>query len=298
MSVIVHLLLFILIISLLGCTGGRSNNEGDANYLRGTIGVEPRFLRGNPPAVVYDGDSFDIVMELYNKGTDPTVVDFYFSGYDPYLFLFDRPNGRITMDTARTQYNTEGGYEVAQSSVVVNLPPKTDSFSQPINGVICYEYRTTADAEICIDPEPNRGDENDVCQATSATGLSGGQGAPVAITSVEQEPQPGKTRFKISVSNVGGGSVLDPAVVGNCQDPRFNIRDYDKIYVECVSIGSGGCLPCEPNNPLLITGGKGYFFCKADGLTSLNAYKTILKIDLRYGYKDSIQTNIIVKPSE
>jgi len=294
--------LFILLILTVfsGCTSGSgSNNDGDINYLRGTQGIEHQFLRGSPPNNVYNGDTFGVGLELMNKGVTPALVYYFFTGFDPYVFAFDHSFGSIMMNDARTQYNFEGGYDIVEALVTVYTPPESDSFTQPIKAIVCYDYETKVEAPICIDPQPNKGDTDDVCQAGPGE-VGGGQGAPVAVTSITQEAQPWKTRFKVTVSNVGGGQVLDHSITPYCIDPHNRQMEYDRVYIECVWLGNEqACLPCEPN-PVLIRDGGGTFYCRHDmiGTTTWNAYKTLLNMRLSYGYKNTIEKTILVKPSD
>ena len=90
MSKKIFLQIIVLIVALLvftGCRGGAgfggAREDGDEHYMTGTQGIVLNFLRGSPPAVIYDTDNFDLALELRNKGTSTTTVDYYFTGYDP-----------------------------------------------------------------------------------------------------------------------------------------------------------------------------------------------------------------------
>lgn len=128
----------------------------------------------------------------------------------------------------------------------------------------------------------------------------GSQGAPVAINDVAVEAQPGKTRFKIFVSNVGGGDVLRDGAdtLDRCSPYDATGLDYDDVdyvHVDEVVLGdasiTGTCRPLENGFLRLRTSGSGFMICEVDGLTG-PAYKTPLRVTLSYNYRDTISKYI------
>lgn len=315
---ILMVLLVVFSVSLLGCGSVQRDYEGDINYKTGTEGVYMKFMDNLPPNVVYDGDIFNIGIEMWNKGTeDVSQGVFYLSGFDRSIIMNSRhsnmPNQRADVvqilddsqgqpfsfvgeGQKRTQYNREGGYMQYLFTGSVVLPQNTARLSVPIRIDACYLYNTEASISICLDPQPWKTDYEKACRAGTFAG-TGSQGAPLAVTSIEQESVKGgrSLRIKVTVSNSGGGTLLDPdyALV-NCPT-YFNPLDINKARLEEVSIGGQrvSTANCKPTLINFGNSGTGYFYCEDIPIMQQdNSYMTTLNIKLRYGYKTGIQKTV------
>ena len=59
----------------------------------------------------------------------------------------------------------------------------------------------------------------------------GTQGAPVAVTSVEETVSRDRVQFKVYISNVGGGDVIDPlAPILECHT-ALETEEVDKVEI-------------------------------------------------------------------
>ena len=91
----------------------------------------------------------------------------------------------------------------------VNVPFGADKYSPEILVTACYRYKTIADPKVCIDPNPFRAvQERKVCEVRDQS-LGGGQGAPVAVTKIEEQVGSDKIHFRIFIQNVGDGEVIE-----------------------------------------------------------------------------------------
>ena len=128
-------------------------------------------------------------------------------------------------------YNIEGGLgNVEFKSGSIALPTGVDRYNPPLVATACYEYKTLASPEVCVDPGfYELTSEQKACQVQDF-GLSGGQGAPVAVTFVNVDMVGSKVVFEIDVANVGGGRVVSPRAslakcpIGLRYDDFFKIR--------------------------------------------------------------------------
>ena len=277
-----------LAVLLVGCAAG-GEEPSRAEWKIGTQALEMNFLEGTPPPVIYDGDPVDISLELWNRGASPLVGDLYLTGFDESIFtgISKRPHP-ISIQDSRTRYNTEGGYDNFRVSGRLIMPDSSDTFTTNIKAVACYFYETIADVQVCIDPEPNRRDTStDACQARDVS-VGGGQAAPVAVTRVEVEPTPGRTIFRITLRNVGGGTILNENVVDDCLDSNVVFADTNWLYIESVRLGLNDFLQCEPQNPVRVSGGQAVISCVADGLKGTSSYSSVLTIEASYGYREDI----------
>jgi hypothetical protein len=190
---------------------------------------------------------------------------------------------------------------------IVDWPPGLDQTTQKLLLTSCYQYTTFADPVVCIDPEPES-DNYKVCRPYAKT-WGGGNGAPVAITSVEQENTPRKVIFHINVRNIGTGTVYDPGQLEKCSPyypGRTTQSDLNVVYLGDVRIGQVG---------LRNTGGLGGMTCYPEiirldpntrsGSTTCtypieyaqlkSAYETPLVVELWYGYSQTQQRDIYIK---
>jgi len=286
--------LLILLVFLVSSCRGAERDITDRDWRVGTRAIEMNFIPGGPPRIAYDDDPFEIAVEIWNRGAAPLVGDLYLTGFDEDIFsgISKRPL-RISIDEHRTRFNSEGGYDVARQSGRIFLPQGVDVFSETrIVAEACYIYETQTDVPICIDPEPNKRDfASDACRPRDVS-VGGGQAAPVAITNVRVEATPQKTIFRITIKNVGPGTVLDQTIVDDCLDPDITFPFTNWVDIESVRLGLDDFLQCETPNPVRLVNGVGRISCFADNLQGGTAYSTPLNVILTYGYRESIQVPI------
>ena len=177
-------------------------------------------------------------------------------------------------------------------------PPGLDEYPVTLLLTNCYGYVTYASPLMCIDPRP-MSEQTKVCRAKTITMSS--QGAPVAVTKVEQENTAKKAIFTIYVKNVGGGEIINwgqlercsPYFPGDLQSKHknvlqaFNVRIEDTL-LECNA--NGGIFRLDEN-------GEGSIMCTYElEYTNLQtAYTTPLIVEFWYGYQETESKNIMFK---
>jgi hypothetical protein len=240
-----------------------------------------------------------------------------FSGLD-----FRRNYGREFLLVGNT-YELPGG-EVAYfdyNGVVRGWPPGLDQYTAKLQLTSCYQYTTFADPIVCIDPDPYA-DVRKVCYPQSRT-WNGGNGAPVAITSVEQENTPRYVIFRLNVKNIGTGTVYDPGSLEKCSPyypGRASPNDKNVVYLGDVRIGNVGLInsggfgtsgtlnggmpggmECNPRVIRLDPNTKaGTTTCKypIQFAQIKSGYQTPLVVELWYGYSQTIERPFIIKRVE
>jgi hypothetical protein len=207
----------------------------------------------------------------------------------------------------RNNDNPAGGMEVIQfPATILQLPASLEEFPQPITVTSCFDYTTHATAMVCIDPQPYSNVVK-TCKATNIVSLAGGQGAPVAITSIEQKPAKGRTTFVINVhhNRQNAGDILydyfslykcDPAA-----DQIVKSTDLNVVYIGYVYLSNeiDITMNCLPNQMIrLDASGNGQITCSLDypaGMAPTGAYTAPLEVELWYGYSKSISRNVIIR---
>jgi hypothetical protein len=322
------MLLVLLIVILSGCnkfgptdkTKGELITPSQAELHKGTEGLSMEFVKGQPPSGVWEGESFPITVKIQNNGA------------------YNIQNGRMKMTgnlyfvpefesdisssfdlEGKSQFNPEGefSFEKYQATAGTVDEDKTDSFFI----VACYPYKTIASASICINPRVISAEDSAApsgeCKSGSIS-LSGGQGAPVAVTSIDEELTPlGENEIrlilKIHISNLGKGKVVkndaysndcegvallpDDAGVINVRSVSFSSYrlDSNEYSVKCQNLKSDNTFALDPS-------GKFTLECYADldlGFIGATAFTTPLNVELDYGYSQlSESKSIIIKNSD
>jgi len=315
----------ILLFLISGCSGKKDVKKSIEELNTGTQGVVINFLPNNPPATVHaDQRQFDIVLELSNKGVYPqqedTISNFgkvYLSGYDQNILDVQQKSFDLKLPEllGKSLINLNGGSQLVTFKVTDIKNLNVEKYDPTLLATACYNYITSAGPSVCIDPDPySTISQKKVCEAQDIA-LSN-QGAPIAITKIEEEASAQKTQFKITIKNVGGGDVLRPQATGSSSiekcDPfgtsRISRDDVDRVSLEEVSVGDKSleCWPFAEGSVKSATGivrlinNEGSMICElnkesdkyAGGST---AYTTPLKIRFGYVYKSTSQRKIEIR---
>jgi len=297
---IIVLLLLSSVVLAMGCTTSNEPNMPD-EYHVGTDGLELNFLSGTPPRKIFEGDDLTIVVEITNIGAYPSGDSgdnfdgrLFIGGYDA-SYVPMSPTS-IQLDSGlygKDQYNSDGTFDTETfEASSVSLPEETDLYEPTLQVTACYSYKTYASPVVCIDPDPYSSElEDEVCQVRDQT-LSGGQGAPVAVTRVEESVTKDNVKFKIFFRNVGNGYVVDSGYIdSDCPDTdRDNL---DKVDVSVRMSNAQGS--CRPDNPVRLVNGQGFVVCDfPKPAESVAAYTTPLQVELDYGYSTAIEKKVTI----
>jgi len=184
---------------------------------------------------------------------------------------------------------------------ILHWPQGLDQTYQSFMITNCYMYTTYAAPVVCIDPAPYS-ENAKVCTPKSYTATNG-QGAPVAVTLIEQENTPRQSIFTIHIKNTGGGQVFDPGRLEKCSPyspARVTSDDLNVVYVGDVRVsGDLMRLKCTPNDFVRLDPktGTGIVTCAYEipyaGIKS--AYQAPLVLELWYGYSKTIEKRVLIK---
>jgi hypothetical protein len=273
-------------------SGGRYNNAFDLSRLFGQENF--RYTNaGEQWQIKFNNPNIDL--DYANRG--PLFFSLY-QGLD-----FTRTFGIDYLIQGDT-YEYPGGEKsfVTFEGDIVNWPAGLDETTQHFMITNCYLYTTYAAPVVCMDPSPYS-EGKKVCTPSPVT-FTKGQGAPVAITRIEQENTPRQSIFTIHVKNVAQGTVYDPGKIEMCSPyfpGRVTSEDINLVIVGDVRVsGDPNPLRCNPTDRTLRLNsrtGEGVITCVYDmPLTGLkSAYQTPLVVELRYGYSDTIQKDVLIK---
>jgi len=258
------------------------------------------FVANLPPPRLYDNQPLDVLIQVENRGTsDISDAMLYLSGFDPAIVTGISSGQRIPLLEGRGPFMPRGAIDaISFKGRISSLAgQRIDKYTPTILATACYSYETVATAQVCIDPNPFAATRQQKVCTPAPVGM-GSQGAPVAVTNVEVEPAPGKTRFRIGIQIVGGGSVFKRQAMSKCSPYSAGLGFDDVDYVEVVDVSvSGVSIECRPVDQglLRLTNGQGQLFCETTRLTQQTAYLTPLNIILRYGYQQSMVIPIEIR---
>jgi len=300
----------LLLLFSFGCS--QKTGETNVDYRKGTEGIVMNFMEDMPPTQMYDNMPIELVVELRNKGAYPQpnpvtgwainvinpntkgVGTLYLSGFENKLITGMPKQIHIPELEGKNPYNLEGGFNtVSFRGNIINFDSRDiDNYNANFLVTSCYNYETLASETVCIDPEPySTKQKTRVCTIPPSYSLSGGQGAPVAVTKVEEIVLSNKIQFKIYIKNLGNGKVIDKNRLNIDCPYSLDYTNLDKVYVS--GKVSSYSLSCRPNNPIMLINGVGSVICTIPKpAMSKSAYTTPLQIKLEYGYTSSIQRGV------
>lgn len=338
--------LFVSIIFLISSCGSKSPTTAKEDVRTGTEGISMNFLPNNPPDKIHADNAgtnnFDVILEIRNKGAYPQPEDLvanslggpagkiYLSGYDPYIMELTPKSGfsaagtdlnKLALD-GKSTINPSGGQDLLafQGRIPDYGKLTTDIYNINLLATVCYQYQTVVGPTVCIDPDPfTTISQKKVCAVNGITLSS--QGAPIAITRIDEEAFDQRTQFKITFKNVGGGDVIKKESLPKC-DPygkgesasatslssnKIERDDLDKVYLDYVKIADRP-ITCGPfidgtvkgsSGLVRMINGEGFIICelqksKGEYSQTNTAYTTPMVMKLSYGYRTTIQRTLQV----
>lgn len=247
-------------------------------YHKGTDGLVMEFLQNAPPDEVWENSEFSVGIELKNKGAWPiesgSVV---ISGFVPDYISIEPLEKTIDLQGKSPGY-PEGDYSVINFRAKnINIPKGSKEYTDSIIARAYYDYQTDATVDVCINPfiYSYVKTRETVCEIRDIS-VSGGQGAPVAITSVKEKISPPNegmsVEFLIEIKNVGPGEVLG------------------KVRLEGAKLANR-LISCSPQL-LDMKKGEKTIRCKTTIDKEKGAYLAPLSLSLSYTYTSKINKKI------
>lgn len=323
-------ILIILILIGAGCRSTRTDEPEEVNYRTGTEGLAIRFPTDTPTQVYERDKDVRFIVEVRNRGAFPQSEEIdefrgklWIGGYDDKILkIFPRLGSSVEfgVDLVREElegkspYNRDGGYSAVEFQMDVgDLPDGMPYYRPRIIVTTSYLYKTLANPIICVDPEPRSTRIREkVCEISDYAGVGtgggsgkggsvgaglGSQGAPIAVTRVEEDVTTNDILFKIYIQNVGQGLVILESDIDQNPNEGYDWRDMNLVRVEDIKVGNIRMTECRPSigRDVQLIEDKGYIFCRLDkSVAEGKAYVTPLNIVLSYGYTTSEEKEIEV----
>ncbi len=295
------------LIFLAGCGSISSGSGGDdlsEDTTTGIEGIELSFLEGAPPKEVYGGANFDVFVDVHNKGVNSIERGtIRMSGLSP-RFRIDPGAQEIGEILGRAIY-PGGEFKTMEWTVDMLGSTTRRDISETLNAQVCYEGSVISEVEVCVRPRPGSPGLIEGGCNIGKKSISGGQGGPIAITSlteqiVKQSSGDNELVFFIDIKDVGGGNVVDKD--GSFDKCLFSARDKQEatVGIEEASLVGLGSLECESirgrRGELAMFNGKGRLICRTTQPVPNDAHYSVdLYMKLNYGYVDSANARFTLK---
>jgi hypothetical protein len=241
--------------------------------------------------VGYNGNLFNVMGYGQYLMALTSGIDFASWGGSEFALHGDNPDfpgGDIDYKSFKVQMWTQ--WPAGQDYVRVPYQLKT-----------CYAYTTFVAPMICVDPNPYS-EEEKVCRSETYT-WGGSQGAPVAVTRLEQVNTGSEVLLDFTIRNVGRGRVWDVGKLAACS-PYYPGRGtgnmHNVVYLGPAYIGNTR-IDCSrwPSVRLDPNTGEARFTCRypfSQGAADIGSgYATPLKMELWYGYEEIIPGTLTLR---
>lgn len=282
MKKIFYIIIFFVLIA--GCSKDDKINPVESiDFHKGTEGLSMEIVKDLPPEDIWKNSEFTIGIRLQNKGpSDIKSGEIVLSGLDPKYSELEEYQQSFRLSGRSYEY-PEGDQEIIKFNVKnIGVPIGSNEYTAAFTARAYYDYETEASANVCINPDIySYGKVDDVCE-NKEIALSGGQGAPVAVTKIQERISPLsesygsiEVEFKIELENLGAGEVVKKVVVDDVL--LVNKRLSCNLQEIEVKKGKKSSIICETN---------------LDGIE--NAYTSSLIIRLSYEYTQKIDKSLKV----
>ncbi|HII16520.1 TPA: hypothetical protein HA361_01275 [Candidatus Woesearchaeota archaeon] len=306
----------IAILILSGCSRGSSDPDRYPLFRTGTQGLDFQFSPRTPDKFFTSSlEPFQpMILEVRNRGAFPQddergefIGYLWPGGYDDSILTIEpryitlRASDLSGDLEGKSPINGEGGIQFFDFDVgIFGLPQGVYNIRMPIIFTGVYRYRTISSEDVCIDPNPYSDDRDKVCDISRYGSIKGGgsQGAPVAVTYIEEDVVSDGVLFRITVRNVGGGKVIPWEDISPALNPHTFEYGYDeenRVGITSVFVGNLPVDACTPRigERVRLINGEGRIICKMSTLRmGTGAFTSPLNIVLDYGYMSSIRKDI------
>ncbi len=296
-------LCLVLVLVAGGCSkgGGPSVSITEEDIHRGKEGLLIEFGKNMPPSLVYEEDMFPIGIELENAGASDITKGYLLLNLEEDNMDLEKGHIKETFKIeGKSIENPYGDSEVLNYMVRAKpLGSETETITSNVIATLCYKYNTRFGESVCVDTDfYNRKNAVKACGAEDES-FSSGQGAPVSVVKVEskmlEESGDVKPMFIVHVRNDGDGQVINPTIISEVCSSRV-VKHEDINYIEVSAYLGEEELVCRPS-PLKLREKEDIVRCSLEqGIDKdVPSYKSLLTVDLEYGYSETISKQVEIR---
>lgn len=299
----------IILIFLIGCTGGGEQIEITSPFIGGTTGVVASFV--DLRTEVFDGgrDPFDIVISLENKGEAKVAkenVRVKLSGINPAEFgkleeeLTAMPNDDLAKTMKDAQENILPGPPVFIEFRELNhiTPITGGQIDLPLRANLCYLYNTKAVSKICVRENILNPAAGGICEISETKPLFN-SGGPIQFANFKESARArDKIGFSFEVINSGNGDVYGKGTMCDTTERKNKDSVYVKVDtnlpgLSCTGLDTSGRIA---EGYITLFDGKKIVTCTQSIITTTD-FEQLVILEAEYDYEEYMQTTITVKSS-
>lgn len=293
-------IILLLILTSCGIISQKKEQIKIPGVHEGTKGIVLSFLPNAPPSEIYEDKFFDIMVDIQNKGAADINNGMLVIGVEEQqISLESTGDERFDLD-GKSIYNPEGNREIKEfRAKTKKILPGIESYETAITATACYPYKTEATSLVCIDTDLAGRIKTKPCR-TRTIAMPGGQGAPIAITSVEPKMMPHEDiekvqpEFQIKIQNLGAGQAMTrEKVFDACTGQALGTETWNRLQVRAQL--SENPLTCIPET-VKLTQDTTVICTLEEGISKTQGtYTAPLSIEADYGYLDRAVKQINIK---
>ncbi len=282
------ILVFLSLFLLSGCGTGQESVL-DYNFKQGIAELNINLFENAPPSEIYPDSEFKFIVELDNQAAyDATDGTVRIVGLDPKYFIVSPTEQSFNSLLGRSLAVPAGekSLDIQFTGHSQRLFEGADSYSQNYFLITKYNSQMDFTDTVCINPSLYR-TYNPGCEMESRKSY-GGQGAPVAVTRMDELVTPGSgaaAEFRFQIRNEGLGQVghlnLNDARLGN-----------EQLFCQFIGSKDPKSVIIGLDNPEVL------LVCKKP-LRELNAFTTTISLSFSYDYEvqQEMQLTISANPN-
>ena len=275
-------ILVFVILFIIGCGGGESGTA--TNFKQGVGELQFKSLPNAPPERIYQGSGFKIILEASNHAAyDLKDVEVSIVGLNEKYFALTNRQHVIPLMVGKSLLTPIGDVQFlefsgASNMLFENANEYTGNYFLKAKYHSIMEFGDT----VCI--QPSLYDVADAGCKVQERKSYGGQGAPLAVTDIEEIIYPsgagGEVEFRIKLANRGNGMVksivLGKANLGS-EEMECEFKGKDVSVAEGTVYTQKSVVLKEENQEALV-------ICKTF-LKDQSSYTTTLGVDFGYEYE-------------
>jgi len=230
---------FILSLMLSACVNIGGNNSTTPKYNTGygflTVDIKP-IMPGNVIYIDSLQQNVNVLAQVYNDMYMPANnVQIKATNYNNNAISLDSFNSITDSQKTLQGYTQDYGARdmgVLQASVIARTV-RNQPYAANINFFACADAKTLYSGTVCLAPADASQKYEKTCTPGSQS-VTGGQGAPIAVTSIKTLDAASTVTFIITVVNKGNGLVYRKGTQDSCtyisqQDAGYLTMDYLKV---------------------------------------------------------------------
>jgi hypothetical protein len=243
-------LMFSLILLVSGCVeylpsfGGTNETEVVA-FVGGDNGLIVSFVGNNPPARVFQNHNFNVVLQLENKGEnnieegDIRVVISNMQNFGLEDNIIKYNENRIQKRVKAEEGFIPGGIDYIAFNDVAYSGPAMITEDSPVSIAVdvCYPYKTTAVADVCVTRERSE----TICDPFGKPDVQTSS-SPILVTEITQmsngliktDSDAALLELRIDFERVGEGEIYNSD--STCSE--LNIDNIDIITIDQITLGA------------------------------------------------------------